>query len=73
MRFIVMHKVDAKMEAGGPPDQDIVRKMGELIGETAKTGAFLDGAGLHASARRVRLPPAFLPNRLTSFSAVCRS
>jgi hypothetical protein len=55
MRFIVMHKVDANMEAGGPPSQDIIRGMGKLVGTGLKSGIFLDGAGLHRSAARVRL------------------
>lgn len=55
MRFIVMHKVDAGMEAGQRPSQDIIKNMGALVGEGLKSGAFLDGAGLHRSARRVRL------------------
>jgi hypothetical protein len=55
MRFIVMHKVDRKMEAGEPPSPGIVERMGELVGESLKSGIFLDGAGLHRSARRVRV------------------
>src|SRR5687767_10398341 len=55
MRFIVMHKVDAKMEAGLPPDREIVEKMGSLVQEGLMSGVFLDGAGLHRSAQRVRL------------------
>src|SRR5688500_2535096 len=55
MRFIVMHKVDAKMEAGELPDKKIIKEMGGLVGEGLKNGTFLDGAGLHRSARRVRL------------------
>ena len=55
MRFIVMHKVDAGMEAGERPSQDIIRNMGGLVGEGLKSGVFVDGAGLHRSARRVRL------------------
>jgi hypothetical protein len=55
MRFIVMHKVDARMEAGGPPDQDIIRDMGELVQGSLKNGTFLNGAGLHPSAKRVRV------------------
>lgn len=55
MRFLVMHKVDAKMEAGEPPSREIVAKMGALVGEALKSGVFKDGAGLHRSARRVRL------------------
>lgn len=55
MRYIVMHKVDAVMEAGGPPSQDIIQNMGKLVGSSMKEGIFLDGAGLHRSAMRVRL------------------
>jgi len=55
MRFIVMHKTDAKMEAGTPPDREIIKAMGALIGESLRSKVFLDGAGLHRSARRVRL------------------
>jgi hypothetical protein len=55
MRFIVMHKVDATMEAGGPPSQEIITKMGALVQSSLKSGEFLNGAGLHRSARRVRL------------------
>jgi len=55
MRFIVMHKVDANMEAGGPPSQEIISQMGALVQGSLKSGVFLNGAGLHRSARRVRL------------------
>ncbi len=55
MRFMVMHKVDAKMEAGGPPDQEIITKMGELVQGSLREGLFLNGAGLHRSARRARI------------------
>jgi hypothetical protein len=55
MRFIVMHKVDADMEAGTPPDQNIISSMGQLVQESLKSGVFKNGAGLHRSARRVRL------------------
>jgi hypothetical protein len=55
MRFIVMHKVDPTMEAGGPPDQKIIQEMGRLVGSSIKEGVFLDGAGLHRSAQRVRV------------------
>jgi hypothetical protein len=55
MRFMVMHKVDAKMEAGERPDQGIIEGMGRHIGASLKQGIFLDGAGLHRSAMRVRL------------------
>jgi hypothetical protein len=55
MRYIVMHKVDEKMEAGGLPDRELVKRMGALVSEGLRNGSFLDGAGLHRSARRVRL------------------
>jgi hypothetical protein len=55
MRFMVMHKVDAKMEAGGPPDPQIIQNMGALVQESLKNGVFITGAGLHRSAERVRV------------------
>ena len=55
MRFIVMHKVDAVMEAGGPPNPTIIQEMGALVQESLKSGVFQNGAGLHGSARRVRV------------------
>jgi len=55
MKFIVMHKVDAKMESGAPPSMDIVENMGKLVGGSMREGVFVDGAGLHRSAKRVRL------------------
>jgi hypothetical protein len=55
VRFMVMHKVDAHMEAGLPPDQDIIKGMGALVQEGLASGRFVDGAGLHRSAQRVRL------------------
>ena len=55
MRFIVMHKVDAKMEAGAKPSQQIISEMGALVQSSLKKGEFLNGAGLHGSAQRVRL------------------
>jgi hypothetical protein len=55
MRFMVMHKVDAKMEAGERPAQSIIEGMGKLVGQSLKSGVFQDGAGLHRSAARVRV------------------
>ena len=55
MRFIVMHKVDAVMEAGEPPDPEIIQGMGALVQSSLRDGVFLNGAGLHPSARRARL------------------
>jgi hypothetical protein len=55
MRFMIMHKNDPQTEAGQPPPMELVTKMGELIGEYASSGRFLDGAGLGASKTRTRL------------------
>src|SRR4051812_41357536 len=58
MRFMVMHKVDAKMAAGGPPEPQIIQNMGALIQESLKNGVFTSGAGLHRSEKRVRVKSA---------------
>lgn len=55
MRFMVMHKVDAKMEANEPPSQKIIQEMGELVGRSREAGIFKAGAGLHRSATRARV------------------
>jgi hypothetical protein len=55
MRFMVMHTVDANMEAGLPPSPQIIQGMGALVQESLKNGVFLTGAGLHRSAKRARL------------------
>jgi hypothetical protein len=55
MRFMVMHKVDEKMEAGGPPSQQIIQNMGALVQQSLRDGTFTTGAGLHRSARRARI------------------
>src|SRR5687768_6432291 len=55
MRFIIMHKNDSGTEAGNPPPMEIVHKMGAFVGEHAKAGRFIDGAGLGASKTRTRL------------------
>ncbi len=57
MRFIVMHKVDEKMETGAPPDQKIIEQTGALIGESLKRGVFVSGASLRPRANRTRLAP----------------
>jgi len=55
MRFMVMHKNDANTEAGKPPPMELVKQMGAFIGDYAKSGRFIDGAGLGASKTRTRL------------------
>jgi hypothetical protein len=55
MRFLIMHKNDPQTEAGHKPPMEIVTKMGAFIGEHAKAGRFVDGAGLSGSKTRTRL------------------
>jgi hypothetical protein len=55
MRFMIMHKNDAKTEAGQAPPMELVQQMGAFIGEYAQAGRLLDGAGLAASKTRTRL------------------
>jgi hypothetical protein len=55
MRFMLMHKNDPNTEAGNPPPLEIVHQMGAFIGEHAKSGRLIDGAGLGASKTRTRL------------------
>lgn len=55
MRFMVMHKVDAAMEAGERPEQRIIVEMGKLVQRSIREGIFKDGAGLHRSAARARV------------------
>jgi len=55
MRFMMMHKNDPHTEAGHPPPLDLVNEMDEFIGEHARAGRLIDGAGLGASKTRTRL------------------
>jgi hypothetical protein len=55
MRYLLMHKNDPHTEAGEKPPMELVQKMGAFIGEHAKAGRFIDGAGLPGSKFRTRL------------------
>ncbi len=55
MRFMIMHKNDPGTEAGQKPPMELVHKMGAFIGEHAKAGRLIDGAGLGGSKTRTRL------------------
>ena len=55
MRILIMHKNDPRTEAGQPPPMELVQQMGTFIGEHAKAGRFVDGAGLSGSRTRTRL------------------
>jgi hypothetical protein len=55
MRIISMHKVTPAMEAGEKPSADLIKGMGQLMGDIMKAGAMVDGDGLLPTASRVRL------------------
>jgi hypothetical protein len=55
MLFMVMHKINAEIAAGGPPRKDLVDQMGQLIGDAVASGKLRDGDGLRENASRVRL------------------
>jgi hypothetical protein len=55
MLFIVMHKINKEIEAGGPPRQELVQGMGKLIRETIAAGKLHDADGLRGAETRVRL------------------
>lgn len=54
-RFVLMHKADANIEAGVTPSMALIGRVGELIGEMAKAGAFEAGEGLAPTAQGVRV------------------
>jgi hypothetical protein len=55
MHMMIMHKNDPKSEAGEKPPMELIAKMGAFIGEHAKAGKLIDGAGLSGSKTRTRL------------------
>ena len=55
MRFIIMHKTDARWEAGAIPSPELIARVGTLVGELAKANVLLGAEGLRASSHGVRL------------------
>jgi hypothetical protein len=55
MKVMAMHKVDAAIEAGQLPANELIQSMGALIGDMMKEGAFTGGEGLQRSATRARV------------------
>ena len=55
MRVISMHKVTPEMEAGVLPGPDLIKGMGQLIGDMRRDSVFVDGDGLRPTATRLRL------------------
>ena len=55
MRFIIMHKTNARWEAGAVPSLALIARVGNLIGDLAKEGALIGAEGLRPSSEGVRL------------------
>lgn len=55
MRFIVMHKTSPHWETGASPSRELVARVGGLIGDLVRAGAFQSGEGLRPSSEGVRL------------------
>ena len=55
MRFIIMHKRNAHWESGARPDATLIARVGTLIEQLVKAGAFRAGEGLRPSAEGVRV------------------
>jgi hypothetical protein len=55
MRFIVMHKTNARWEAGAVPGPELIERVGALVGELAQAGVLQGAEGLRASSQGVRL------------------
>ena len=57
MRFMMIYKPanTKEMEAGVPPNQEMMQRMGAFIGELAQSGVLLMTDGLQSSAKGARV------------------
>lgn len=55
MRFIIMHRTNARWEAGEKPDEALIARVGSMLGGLAKAGVLIAGEGLRPSSEGVRL------------------
>jgi hypothetical protein len=55
MRFLIVHKTNAALEAGAIPSRELVERVRTLLGELAKANVLLGAEGLRASSQGVRL------------------
>jgi hypothetical protein len=54
-RYMILHKSNAQSEAGARPDPQLVARVGDLIGELAKSGMLLGGEGLRPTSLGARV------------------
>jgi hypothetical protein len=55
MRYILMHKANARDEAGEKPTPELMKKVGAMVGDLVKSGVLRAGDGLRPSALGLRL------------------
>ena len=55
MRFIIMHRTNARWEAGEIPSPPFLARVGAMLDELGKAGVLLAGEGLVASSQGVRV------------------
>jgi hypothetical protein len=55
MRFMVMHKMTAELEKGGPPDPEVMAGIDKLVADGAKDNVFIAGEGLKPTSQRVHI------------------
>jgi hypothetical protein len=55
LRFLAMHRMDARSEAGAPPDPALFPKIAALTEEMTKAGVFEGAAGLLSTKHGARL------------------
>ena len=55
VRFIIMHKTDARSESGAHPGAELIARVGRMIGALSRAGALEAGEGLGPSSKGVRL------------------
>lgn len=55
MRFVIMHKTDARWEDGAIPGPELMLRVGTLLGELAAAGTLAAAEGLRPSSEGVRL------------------
>jgi hypothetical protein len=52
---MLMHYANEETEAGVPPSEELIQKMGKLMSEIGNEGILLAGEGVHASRKGARL------------------
>jgi hypothetical protein len=55
MRILGMLRADKHSEAGAPPSQELIERMGTFVEEVTKAGVMLASDGLHPSAKGKRV------------------